>query len=250
MRAFPAEFSDLLNAKGRRWMAEHPFGSRPSAANGFFELIDGIMDPATARSCVRLLDANLRPLLRHFVDKIPRGSIRGMTRNYSESLPKTMSMKTCMLFSRRFREYAPAEAIGLVSMLRSESLRQFAEASTGLRLERAAPQVILYETGDYVGPHNDHHPQNDEVKNGFVDLHIMFGNDAVEHQWLVYERERHLKEIRNVNLKGGVAVYRLPFWHYTTPLAARPGREEQARRWLLLASFTIARRAVRSSRSA
>ena len=226
-------------------MANHPPGSRPAARNGFFELVDGIMDPATARSCVRLLDANLYPVLQPFVDKIPRGSISGMTRNYSESLPKTMSMKTCILFSRRFRAYEPAEAIGLVSMLRSESLRQFAEASTGLPLERAAPQVILYEAGDYVGPHNDHHPQNDRVKNGFVDLHIMFGNDAVEHQWLVYERERHLKEICNVNLKGGVAVYRLPFWHYTTPLAARPGREKQARRWLLLASFTIARRIAR-----
>ena len=242
MRSFPGEFADLLNAKGRKWMAEHPAGSRPAVRNGFFELIDGIIDPETARSCIRLLDRNVYPVLRNYVDRIPRGSISGMTRNYSEKLPKTMSMKTGILFNRRFREYAPAEAIGLVAMLRSESLRQFAEAATGLRLEPPGPQVILYESGDYVGPHNDHHPQQDRVKNGFVDLHIMFGNDAVEHQWLVYEQDRHLKQIRDVNLKGGVAVYRLPFWHYTTPLAARPGREKQARRWLLLASFTIARR--------
>lgn len=242
MRAFPAEFGELLNAKGRKWMADHPPGSRPAARNGFFELIDGIMDPATARSCVRLLDRNVYPVLRHYVDKIPRGSISGMTRNYSEKLPKTMSMKTCILFNRRFQAYEPAEAIGLVSMLRSASIRELAEASTGLRLERVAPQVILYEAGDYVGPHNDHHPQNDRVKNGFVDLHIMFSNDLVAHQWLVYEEERHLKQIRDVNLKGGVAVYRLPFWHYTTPLAARRGREPQARRWLLLASFEIVRR--------
>jgi hypothetical protein len=242
MRAFPAEFCDLLNAKGRKWMADHPAGSRPAARNGFFELIDGIIDPDTARSCIRLLDRNVYPVLRRYIDRIPRGSISGMTRNYSEKLPKTMSMKTCILFNRRFREYEPAEAIGLVSMLRSESLRRFAEAATGLRLEPPGPQVILYETGDYVGPHNDHHPQQDRVKNGFVDLHIMFGNDAVEHQWLVYEQDRHLKQIRDVNLKGGVAVYRLPFWHYTTPLAARRGCEKQARRWLLLASFIIARR--------
>ena len=248
MRSFPAEFSDLLNSNGRKWAADHAGGRLP-ARNGFFELIDGIMDPATARSCVGLLDRHIYPLLQHYVDRIPRGSISGMTRNYSESLPKTMSMKTCCLFSRRFRAYEPAEAIGLVSMLRSPSLREFAEASTGLRLERMSPQVILYETGDYVGPHNDHHPQNDRVKNGFVDLHIMLANDAVEHQWLVYEEDRHLKKIRDVNLKGGVAVYRLPFWHYTTPLASRPGREKQARRWLLLATFEIARRLSVSSRS-
>lgn len=242
MRAFPAEFADLLNAKGRRWVAGNPPASRPAARNGFFELIDGIIDPATARSCIRLLDRNVYPMLRHYVDRIPRGSISGMTRNYSEKLPKTMSIKTAILFNRRFREYEPAEAIGLVSMLRSESLRQFAQASTGLQLERAWPQVILYETGDYVGPHNDHHPQQDRLKKGFVDLHIMFGNDAVAHQWLVYEQDRHLKQIRDVNLKGGVAIYRLPFWHYTTPLAARHGREGRARRWLLLASFMLARR--------
>ena len=242
MRTFPTEFADLLNTKGRKWMADHPLGARPAARNGFFELIDGIIDAGTARSCIRLLDRTLSPLLRHYVDRIPRGSISGMTRNYSEKLPKTMSMKTCILFNRRFREYEPAESVGLVSMLRSESLRQFAQASTGLQLERAWPQVILYETGDYVGPHNDHHPQQDRLKNGFVDLHIMFGNDAVDHHWLVYEQDRHLKQIRNVNLKGGIAVYRLPFWHYTTPLAARLGRESQARRWLLLASFQIARR--------
>lgn len=109
-------------------MADHAAGTRPAARNGFFELIDGIIDPDTARSCIRLLDRNVYPVLRNYVDRIPRGSISGMTRNYSEKLPKTMSMKTGILFNRRFREYEAAEAIGLVSMLRSESLRQFAEA--------------------------------------------------------------------------------------------------------------------------
>jgi hypothetical protein len=31
--------------------------------------------------------------------------------------------------------------------------------------------------------------------------------------------------------------YRLPFWHYTTPLIAKRGQEARARRWLLLGSF-------------
>jgi hypothetical protein len=34
-----------------------------------------------------------------------------------------------------------------------------------------------------------------------------------------------------------VNVYRLPFWHFTTPLAAKPGRADDARRWLLLGTF-------------
>src|ERR1043165_7876402 len=48
-------------------------------------------------------------------------------------------------------------------------------------------QVICYEPGDYSGPHNDHHPEHAEIKNGFVDVHIMFSNDAVASQLLAYE---------------------------------------------------------------
>jgi hypothetical protein len=45
-----------------------------------------------------------------------------------------------------------------------------------------------------------------------------------------------------VNTVGGVTVYRLPFWHYTTPLMARPGQDAAARRWVLLGTFLDAPR--------
>ena len=48
----------------------------------------------------------------------------------------------------------------------------------------------------------------------------------------------HLSEIRNVAMESGLAIYKLPFWHYRTPLAGKPGREKRARRWLL-ASYDI-----------
>jgi hypothetical protein len=44
----------------------------------------------------------------------------------------------------------------------------------------------------------------------------------------------------DVNTPGGITVYRLPFWHYTTPLTARPGREKAARRWVVLGTFLFA----------
>jgi len=76
-----------------------------------------------------------------------------------------------------------------------------------------------------------------EVRNGFVDVHIMFSNDAVASQLLVYEEGGFLSKSHEVTGRSGIAVYRLPFWHYTTPLIARRGREHEARRWLLLGSF-------------
>ena len=244
MQKFPAEFSALLNARGRK-LIDGKLLERPKAARGpMLELYDGIMERATAEACTRLLDRHLYSELQCLVDPIPRDSITGMKENYGELLPKTVRLKTCFLYSRQFKARAAADRIGLVTMLRSGSLHRFAEWATGLQLQRPAPQVICYEAGDYSGPHNDHHPENERVKDGFVDLHIMFGNGAVAHQWLVYEQDRHFSAIRDVNLQGGVTVYRLPFWHYTTPLAAKPGREKDARRWLLLVSFEIAKPAI------
>ena len=53
----------------------------------------------------------------------------------------------------------------------------------------------------------------------------------------MYEERGFLTASRDVAGPPAIAVYRLPFWHYTTPLVARPGREGKARRWLLLGSF-------------
>ena len=72
------------------------------------------------------------------------------------------------------------------------------------------------------------------MKDGFVDFHVMFTNKAVHHQYLVYEHRGHFSKIVDINVQGGISIYRLPFWHYTTPLAAKRGREADARRWLLL----------------
>ncbi len=124
-------------------------------------------------------------------------------------------------------------------MMGSETFRRFAEAVVGkpLQARHWGRQVICYGAGDYSGPHNDHHPESEIARNGFVDLHVMFSNDAVRSQWLVYEERGFLSASHEVSGPAGIAVYRLPFWHYTTPLVAKKGREGEARRWLLLGSF-------------
>ena len=124
-------------------------------------------------------------------------------------------------------------------MMLSRSFRAAAQNTTRppLREDWWARQVICYEPGDYSGPHNDHHPENADTRNGFIDLHVMFANDAVAQQLLVYEERGYLSRAHDVAGAPAIAVYRLPFWHYTTPLAARRGREDRARRWLLLGTF-------------
>jgi hypothetical protein len=67
----------------------------------------------------------------------------------------------------------------------------------------------------------------------------------VAHQYLVYARSGHFSETVPVHETGCVTVYRLPFWHYTTPLAAKPGREKDAARWVLLGTFLFGKHAAK-----
>ena len=84
-------------------------------------------------------------------------------------------MKTAFFRRRTSRSYQAAETIGLLRMMRSESFVLFAESLTGLKLNRdRGIQVSCYEHGDYAGPHNDHHPESEFLKDGFVDFHVMF----------------------------------------------------------------------------
>jgi hypothetical protein len=79
-------------------------------------------------------------------------------------------------------------------------------------------------------------------------MHLTFATPAVAHQWLVYSKGGHFSEMQNVTTVGGITVYRLPFWHYTTPLMAKPGAEADARRWVLLGTFLDAPKEGRRGR--
>jgi hypothetical protein len=239
---FPHEFADLLNRRGRKLLERGPEGGyeafRRRGATPIV-LLEGVIDDDVALRSMAALDEAMYPALQRMYTPIPREALTGMRRNFTDSLRKTVRVRTATFNSRRSRALDAANAIGLGPMMRSESFRRFAEVVVGrpLRSDKWGRQVICYEQGDYSGPHNDHHPESKAARNGFVDLHIMFSNEAVASQWLVYEEHGFLSASHEVASRSGIAVYRLPFWHYTTPLVARRGREAEARRWLLLGSF-------------
>ena len=251
MKTFPAQFADLLTPKGRRILE----GRDREACSALlkpgqrFVALGGVIDARKAAACRDALDAALEGTLIPMEEPIPPESIFGMTENYEELLPKTVRVRTAMLESRRARSYAAAERVGLVEMMRSESFAAFAAAVSGRPLRRKwGIQVLCYGPGDYTGPHNDHHPEDAEAFDGYVDMHLTFATPAVAHQWLVYSKGGHFSEMQSVNTVGGITVYRLPFWHYTTPLVARPGAEEDARRWVLLGTFLDAPKEGRRGR--
>ncbi|MGQ0508246.1 MAG: hypothetical protein ACT4TC_23350 [Myxococcaceae bacterium] len=240
MRRFPAELSELLSPRGRRLLQ----GKSPlygALYNQPFVADEGLLDPRASRATLVLLERTMRDVLTLMEDPIPEEALTGMRENYSERLPKTVRARTALLESRRAKAYRAAVACGLVQMLRSPSFHAFATALSGRRLKKGhGIQTLCYAPGDYTGPHNDHHPEEPDARGGYIDVHLTFSTRGVRDQLLIYERDGHFSECRSVATVGGVTAYRLPFWHYTTPLVAKPKQEQDARRWVLLGTFLFA----------
>jgi hypothetical protein len=242
MEKFPHQFSELLTPYGLKILKGEDEHARSlfRQTKKYFVMLDKAIDKRKAEDCMEMLDKHLYPHLAVEQRRIALDSISGMQRNYSEMLNKTMRVRTAFFQRRIARSYRAAERIGLSQMMRSDTFTDFAEVVTGFKLDRDLNlQAICYEHGDYAGPHNDHHPEEESIREGFIDFHIMFTNKSVAHQYLVYEEKGHFSEIRDVNIQGGISIYKLPFWHYTTPLAGKHGREREARRWLLLGTYRI-----------
>jgi hypothetical protein len=239
--AIPPEFEDLLNAAGRRVLAgTHPLCGALANPRTRFLVRHDLVDRAKADRLRRTLEGSLEDKLEPIERPIPPESISKMREDYGELLPKTSRARTIYFESRREPGVKEAERIGLVRLMRSPSFRAFAEALAGRKLAAGwGLQALRYGPGDYAGPHNDHHPENKDARSGYIDLHVSLSAPTVAHQWLVYSRAGHFSEIVPLAGPATVTAYRLPFWHYTTPLVARRGRADAAR-WVLLGTFLFA----------
>lgn len=201
-------------------------------------VFDDIIDARLSLPLLNLLDRCFYDKMKRVFAPINPDELKKMRKNYTERLSKNLRFKTAELDNTKSAAYEMAQKTGLLRMLDSASFKIFGENVTGKKFgSKENNQVICYENGDYVSPHNDHHPENDNVKNGYYDIHIMLSNRHVQHQLLVCEKKRYLNAHYDISVPAAVAVYRLPFWHYTTPLIAKKGREALARRWLLLGSY-------------
>jgi len=250
MQRFPSEFEDLLSREGRRALAGHsPLCGALADPRRRFIAMRGLIKPRMARAAAALLSRALYDSLSSIDQPIPPEAMWEMTANYAEQLPKTARVKTAYLERRRGRAYQRAEAAGLVAMLRSVSFGAFAAALAGRDLKpRWGIQALCYGPGDYAGPHNDHHPEEPAASRGYLDVHVTLAGSGVAQQWLVYARQGHFSEVVDVATAGGITAYRLPFWHYTTPLVAKPrAKAADARRWVLLGTFLYKRPFVANS---
>lgn len=247
MNRFPPQFADLLTPEGRRVLDGRDRAVCAALRDGRppFVALQGMVDPAKARAAAALLERAMAPTLVAMSVPAPPESIARQTRNYQERLPKTVKVRTAYLERRGSRAWTTAEKIGLIAMTRSDSWRGFAEAVAGRKLDpEGGSQVLRYGPGDYAGPHTDHHPEDEGARDGYIDLHLSLGSPGVARQFLVYapmgRKGAHFSDMVDVNTAGGISVYRLPFWHYTTPLQKVKGPDSAARRWVVLGTFLYA----------
>ncbi len=238
--AIPREFSSLLSERGKRLLDHRDkrnLGALSDPRRRFLSL-EGLISQTKADALRKALDKTFYDYLVPLSAPIPPETIDLMRRNNDDWLPKCVRVKTAYLENRREDSYRRAMEIGLISLLSSESLHAFAEAIVGRKLDRKnGQQILCYGAGDYTGPHTDHYPRLKRAARGYVDLHISLTNSAVKDQYLIYAKGGHWTEMIPVHRSGCITLYRLPFWHMTTPLRPKKGKEKEARRWLLLSTF-------------
>ncbi|MBK7857088.1 MAG: hypothetical protein IPJ65_00430 [Archangiaceae bacterium] len=218
------QFADLLTRRGKAALEGRVTELTGILKTGQRFVSDGgLLDRAKCRALMAKLERELGDALVPMERGIPPQSIWGLTENYAEQLPKTVRCST----ARKTGKTA-------LALLRSDTFGRFAEVVSGRKVRKKwGTQVLAYGPGDYAGPHHDHHPEEPLARDGYTDVHVSLCNGAVREQLLVYAPYAHFSEQQSVAVNGLVTAYRLPFWHYTTPLQGRAG----ARRWLLLGTF-------------
>lgn len=128
MKQFPADFSQLLNASGRRLLASTGTAIEPT---GGMSAPEALLTQTAARNVARLLSARFRDALR------PRSCDASHDVIYMADLK-----------GGRSRAGQLANASGLAAMLRGDSFHRFAEACCGQKLlRRPLLQLQCFEPG-------------------------------------------------------------------------------------------------------
>lgn len=231
---FPDEFEALLSPRGRRVLQGKDAKACAALSRDKFFASTGLLVPHVLEDCAKVLTASFADLLIEQTKELPPAN-EALLPN-TDRLPKVARMQAVPSGKTTDTvQYRRAEECGLAAMLQSGSYRAFVTALAGHAVEGPRTlQVFCYRPGDYAGPHTDHHPEEERMAGGYVDLHLTFCTPGVTEQLIVYEQDRHLSRQQSIAGNGTVTAYRLPFWHYTTPLQAT---RASARRWLVLGTF-------------
>ena len=144
MDRFPAEFEDLLNRRGRRLIADAPqLESLMARRQTPIVFLEDVIDRGVAKECIRLLDESMYPRLRRMHTPIPREALTRMKRNYTDTLPKTVRVRTAMFNGGRSKALETAEERGYYESLNHDYAARMEKLLAAL--ERAGLKPIRPE---------------------------------------------------------------------------------------------------------
>ncbi len=234
MKRFPEDFAQLLSGRGRRVLAGRDRALCGALGRERFVSSGGLFDARLVSEVPELLERGFGARMQEMSEPAPAANASQVS--HRDVLPKVGRVLTTPFDGKGDAALGDDET-GLATMLRSAAYRAFVERLCGRPVKGPeAIQVLCYRPGDYAGPHTDHQPEDADVRGGYTDVHLTFCTPGVKRQLLVYERESHLSEVAQLSQSGALTAYRLPFWHYTTPLEGTL----ESRRWLVLGSFVDA----------
>lgn len=232
MTRFPAELTEILTPKGRDLLEGKGADAGVLGRQPFYFSTE-LIEPSFAREAPRILERAFGELMIEMNAALP--SAKSAVAAGADRLPKvTRCLTTPQGAQQGDPVWVRGEECGLIPMLTSGSYARFVAALCGHPVEGPATmQALCLRPGDYAGPHTDHHPEHEETRDGYTDVHLTFCTPGVEQQYIVYARERHFSDMVDISRGGTVTAYRLPLWHYTTPMQG----SAEARRWLVLNTF-------------
>jgi len=231
MRKFPEEFADLLNREGRAFLRRRKpiaSGVRAFKTGAPFIGFDTFLDGHVIDGCYHLLERAFDGFVFPIHNPMPARALWADIPGWSG----TQRNRSIFFHEGRPAALERALEVNYLQMLRSSSVVEFTHKATGLPVfvtPDHSAQVSVYDTGDHIGPHSDAKGQRGRV-HPYIDFHLSFPNRHVQSQWLIYEADDgYLSGMIDLNVPGGIGIYRLPIWHQVTPLQARPGKARRIR---------------------
>jgi hypothetical protein len=243
----PLEFADILSERAKPFL--HKKNKPMNGDVGGYRKMDGAIHPSFCKEIMLILESEMKPHLHKIDMRLPTDAKSMYNFKY-----KTGTSPLGWQSSSAYLNYSDPEsyskvylgvqqavydtfyATGIPSLFHSDSWNEWmcnflGEDESAFADRSRAIQVSRYVEGDNIGLHNDYYG-NRKQADWFIDAHISFCHE-VAHQYMLFGVDS-LSNSTCVSKMGSIGLYKLPLWHFVTPMVAKRGKSSEAYRWLII----------------
>ena len=251
MSKIPTQFADILTPEAKAFLTTRNSSVFEPGAGGYAKI--NAITPHYSTLFFNTINDVVGPHLRNVLHKMPNSPKKMHDYKFLwDSAPIPWQSHTCYMDFADIKgnreelpDLSPLKSIaytqvkesGLFDIFQSESWFEWFHNFIGADADQfedqnKSIQFSKYTQGDNIGLHNDYYGTTKKVK-WFLDVHISFVNKWVDHQYMLFGKDTLNNEV-SVAANGSIGIYRLPLWHFVTPLIGKVGHENEAARWLII----------------